>query len=116
MVQLPDEPDVVQRGEDIQDNARCDESCAKPNRKAVAVFVSARFNHPKLLQKQTESRDDESKSHQRQARANPCEQRPFGGKIVADAGMVCTAGWIHFAHWIHPSNFVSDEKQFGRQR
>jgi hypothetical protein len=46
-----------------------------------------RLDDLKLSQEQTEARDDEAETHERQRRADPGQERPLGGQIVAGVGL-----------------------------
>jgi len=47
----------------------------------------------KSLQEQPETGHNESKSHQGQACSDPCEQRTFGGEIIAQASSLPRFSW-----------------------
>ncbi len=64
-----------------------------------------------LLQEKSKARHDESESHQRQARANPCEQSSLSGEIIAKlTRLLRSRRRIHFAAFLAAQHCGPDAK------
>ncbi len=84
-IQFPDQPDVVPSGQNIYDYSNCDQPCAEPQGKSVRLSCRGPLHDLKLLQEKPEARHHKTKSHQRQTRTNPCEERSLRSQVVAQS-------------------------------
>ena len=76
----------MESSNNIYHDSKRNKSSTEPQRQAVMLRRSRILRCMEFLQKQTEARDDEPKSHHRQPGANPRQQRALGREIIAEAG------------------------------
>jgi hypothetical protein len=82
-------------GEQVDQHTGCDERGAEPQRKPGRLFYSSVLEGLEFLQKQSEASHDKTEAHQREASADPGEQRALGGKVIAEGGGRLTRGLAH---------------------
>jgi hypothetical protein len=89
---------------DRHHHPQCDQSCAEPERFAIGRRRSSSvlLYQLNLLQKESESCNDKTKSHQRQTGANPRKQGSLRGKRIAQIGCMRL---LHVATQL-PSSFL----------
>jgi hypothetical protein len=86
-IQFPHQSQVVPSGKDIHDYSNCDQCGVEPQRQSVRPCRSCALRGLELLQKEPEASHHKTESHQGQARANPRQESPLRGQIIAESAL-----------------------------
>ena len=70
---------MVPGGEKIDSDSGKDKSRSEPKRKPIGRICRIVLEELKLLEEQSETRDHEAETHEREACANPRQERALGG-------------------------------------